>query len=99
MKTLIKGLMEKYWLDMLADEQLEAWKSPDICGENYRMDAEHAEDSVRFFLDEVEEDGELEDLWRLVIHFADWKRLADRAVEAATVRWEDDMIFNKMVKR
>ena len=87
MNTQLRNLMSKYWAGTLASEQIMAWNDPDIWGYNYQMDADHAEESVRYFLSDVEENEELKDVYRLIIDAVDWEELKEEAVKIATVEW------------
>ena len=87
MNTQLKNFMSKHWAGMLADEQIMAWTDTDIWGEHYQMDAEHAEESVMFYLSDVEENEELKDVYRLVINDVDWEALKEEAVKLANVQW------------
>jgi extradiol dioxygenase family protein len=87
MKTTIKNVMTKHWLDMLVSEQLEAWGDEDIWGKNYQMDAAHAEESVRYYIKEVEDNEELRDVYGLIIDCVDWQALKEEVLKEATLQW------------
>jgi hypothetical protein len=87
MNAQLKNFMSKHWADMLAGEQCMAWKDPDIWGDNYQMDADHAEDSVMSYLSCIEQNEELKDMYCLVIDDVDWEALKEEAVKQATVEW------------
>lgn len=88
MSIQLKNFMSKNWAGMLADEQIMAWKDPDIWGYNYQMDADHAEESVRCYLSDIEENEELKDVYRLIINGVDWEALKEEAVKLATIEWK-----------
>ena len=88
-------LMVKHWAGMLADEQIDAWANEDIWGENYQMDAAHVEESVRYFLAEVEEKTELTDMYELFIDDVDWEALKDAALKIAVEEWNNPKNNNK----
>lgn len=87
MKTELRNLISKHWAGMLADEQIMAWKDPDIQGYNYQMDVDHVEERVRYYLSNVEENEELKDVYRLIIDDVDWEALKEEVLKEATSQW------------
>jgi hypothetical protein len=95
MNTKLRQFMVKHWAGMLADEQIDAWANEDLWGENYQMDAAHVEESVRYFLGEVEEKTELIDMYELFIDDVDWEALKDAALKIAVEEWNNPKNNNK----
>jgi len=89
MKTLLKQIMSKHWAGMLVGEQIDAWADEDLWGENYQMDTAHVEESVRYYLSDVEESEELKDLYCLFIDHVDWQALKEEVMKLAIVKWNN----------
>ena len=85
-KQYLDHIIAKHWEGMLVDEQMDAWAYEDLWGENYLMDAAHAEESVKYFLSEVEETTEVKDLYSLLIDYVDWQDLVKRVQKAAFLK-------------